>query len=82
MRDTELQRALNALCDSYELEIFSLNEVLHAVRDLHQPFPWNSYGDHIIMYCKGCSDKKRKVLYPCETAKLLGEEEGHVDEEL
>lgn len=31
MEETELQKKFNALCDSYELEIYNLNEALERV---------------------------------------------------
>jgi hypothetical protein len=56
----------NALCDSYELEIYTLNEAINRVRNVHFPIP-AKFGN--ISLCGYCI-----TIYPCLTIRELDKE--------
>jgi hypothetical protein len=59
----ELKDTINALTDSYELEIRYLDEAIQRVRDLHQPRVMSA------QYCRECG-----AFNPCPTTRALGGE--------
>ena len=64
----ELKDTLDALTDSYELEIRYLDESIQRVRELHKPVEVGiDYGDNYgDLGCPVCNE-----LYPCSTIKAL-----------
>ena len=70
----ELKDTINALTDSYEIEIRYLDEAIQRVRDLHQPGAVNpSFLKPRQNYCRECGASN-----PCPTIKALsGENDKH-----
>jgi hypothetical protein len=67
---SDFKEKLDALCDSYELEIYALDATIQRVRELHRYLPCNC-GDGICTgFCEVCDDE-----YPCPTIKALDGEQ-------
>lgn len=63
----ELKDTLDALTDSYELEIRYLDESIQRVRELHQPGePGSGFLAPKQSYCRECG-----AFNPCPTIKAL-----------
>lgn len=67
----ELKNTINALTDSYELEIRYLDEILQRVRELHKP---RTQEDGMV-YCEANCEQE----YPCSTIRVLGEDNNKHD---
>jgi hypothetical protein len=71
---SEMKRAFESICDSYELEIRMLDEAIQRVRELHKPVAGIG-----VTECAVCIDDRmhwtESVEYPCPTIKALDGEQ-------
>lgn len=72
---SEMKRTLEAICDSYELEIRILDEAIQRVRDLHKPMILDGapIGWEACVFCYG--DDGSPWVYPCPTIRALDGEQ-------
>lgn len=59
-----LVNRLDALCDSYELEIYIMGEIIAGILELHSKVPASSRSS--VSLCKRC-----RIPYPCDTVRIF-----------